>query len=471
MRINVPLGGPLGKGRSTAAGMQSSVNMYIEFVQGDGKVTAVFYTTPGRVAFSTIGGGTVRGQINTSSVHFAVVGSRIYKVNSDGTSVDLGEIEGTEPVDMSYNGQQIVIVAELKSYSLDVPTLVLSEITDGDFVQASSTAALASYSLVSRKNTGQFAWSSLIDATTWDPLDFATAEAEPDNIVAIRRRGNEIALLGTNSVEVWGLTGDSSAPFARVSTGAVTIGCVSRDSAVLVDNGLVWVGRDGIAGGISVYRMEGYVPKKISGPNEDLYLEAVTDPSSLIAFAYQKSGHQFYVLTNPGEWTLAWDILTQQWSYRRTGDFTMGAEPTGGWNARTFALNGEKQIVGSDDGNLYYLSHDTLTDAGSTLVREITTPQLYAGGTFRTIDRLELEIESGVGLISGQGSDPVVFMSMSKDKGKTWSTPRASSMGVQGAYSSRVYWTRMGRAKDAMFKFRTTDPVTTVYLSAVADVS
>ena len=469
--VPVPLGFPLGKGRSTVAGMQSLVNLYGEPVDGDGKVQMAYYTTPGRVAFATIGGGAVRGQINTSSQHYAVVGTQLYKVNSDGTSSALGEIEGSERVDMSYNGQQIVIVAELKSYTYDVTTLTLAEIADGDFEQASSTCALASYSIVARKNTGQFAWSSLIDATAWDPLDFATAEGEPDNLVAVRRRGNEVVLLGTNSVEVWGLTGDASAPFQRVSTSAVTIGCVSRDSALLVDNGLVWVGRDGYAGGVSVYRMEGYTPKKISGPNEDLLLEAVSTLTTLNAFVYQKAGHQFYVLNSPGEWTIAWDVLSGQWGYRRTGEFTMGAEPTGGWNATTFALNGQKQIVGSDDGNLYSLDHGTLTDAGSMLVREITTPQLFAGGEFRTIDLLTVELETGVGLISGQGSNPQIMLSYSKDGGRTWCAPRQASMGTQGKYRTIVNWTRLGRAKDIMFKFRVTDPVTTAITLAYAEIT
>lgn len=471
MRIPVPLGFPLGKGRSEAAGLQGLVNLYGEPVQAEGRTKLALYGSPGRVAFSTIGGGSVRGQFNTSSLHFAVVGSALYKVNSDGTNTNLGEIEGTDQVDMAYNGQQVTIVAELKSYSYDVIAGTLAEISDGDFQQASSCAALAEYSIFSRKGTGQFAWSALLDATSYDDLDEASAEAEPDNLVAIRKRGNELALLGTNSTEFWGLTGDFNAPFARVSTAAVTIGCVARDTARLVDNGLTWVGRDGLAGGVSVYRAEGYIPKKISDPHVDGYLEAVADPSKLRAFTYQQAGHQFYVLTSPQEWTLAWDVLTQQWSYRRTGDFTMGAEPSGTWDARTYALNGSNQIVGSDDGNLYSLSLSTLSDNGSTLVREVTCPQLWHGGVYKTMNRLELEVQTGVGLISGQGSAPLIMESHSDDGGATWSTPRTASLGTMGQGKILVYWTRLGQYKNRIIKFRVTDPVTTVFLGAWADIS
>jgi hypothetical protein len=471
MRIPVPLGFPLGQGRSKAAGLQGLVNLYGENVQAEGRTQLALYATPGRKAFATIGGGAVRGQINTGSRAYAVIGTQLYLVNSDGTSSALGGIEGSAQVDMAYNGQQITIVAELKSYTYDVIGLTLAEIPDGDFVQASSCAALASYSIFARKGTGQFAWSSLLDATAYDPLDFATAESEPDNLLAVRRRGNELCLGGSNSTEFWGLTGDSNAPFARVSTAAATIGWISRDSGCLVDNGLVWAGQDGLAGGRGVYRAEGYIPKKISTPQVDLLLEATNDPTELRAFAYQKAGHQFYVLTHPQEWTIAWDILTGQWSYRRTGDYTMGAEPTGGWNAVTFALNGSKQIVGSDDGNLYELDHATLTDAGSTLAREVTFPTLSFGGAFQSVDRFEVEIERGVGLVSGQGSAPLMMLSYSKNAGATWSAPRTASMGAMGQNSVRVFWTRCGRAKDFTPKLRVTDPVKTVIVSAFADVS
>ena len=471
MRIPVPLGFPYSQGRSKAAGMGGLVNMYGEEVKYEGKTKLVLYGTAGRLAFATIGGGSVRGQINTASNHYAVVGTRFYSVSSLGTTNDIGEIEGTAMVDMAFDGQYVFVVAELKSYTFDTVGLTLSEVTDGDFVQASSATGLSAYIIVTRKDTGQFAWSNLLAAPTWDPLDYATAESEPDKLVAVRKRGNEIALLGTNSTEFWGLTGDSLAPFARVNTQAATIGCLARDSAVLVDNGLMWVGRDGLAGGVSVYRAEGYIPKKITGPNEDVLLEAVADPSTLRAFAYQQAGHQFYVLTSPQEFTIAWDVATGQWSHRRTGDFTMGADPTGAWDCITFALNGSKQIVGSDNGNLYQLDLDTLTDASSTLVREVTCPQLWSGGSYRSMDRLELEIQTGVGLITGQGSDPLVMESHSDDGGSTWSTPRTASMGVMGNATATVFWTRLGQYKNRIIKFRVTDPVTTVFLNAWAEVS
>lgn len=260
-RIPIPLGKSFAKGRSNAPGMASMVNMYSEPVHGEGRTDVALYGTPGKALFATIGT-TPRGQINASDVHYSIHGTRLYSITSGGVTSDIGEIEGDQPCDLSYNGNQIQIVADLKTYSYDTPSGVLSEETGGGFEQAISTASVASYSIVAVRNTGRFRW-KLTNSATYDALNFATAEAESDKLVAVRKVGNEIALLGTATTEFWGPTGDAGADaFARTAAASASVGCVSRGSAVTVDNALTWVGRDGRAGGVSVYRAEGYSPAR-----------------------------------------------------------------------------------------------------------------------------------------------------------------------------------------------------------------
>lgn len=469
-RLRIPFGRTFNVGRSKAAGMTSLVNMYGEPVEGEGRTDFVCYGTPARSLFSTIGGGDVRGQINAGDIHYVVVADVLYKINGSGVSTSLGTIEGSLPVDMAYNGNQLDIIAEVKSYYLDVPTLTLTEHSGGGWEQATSCTSLASYSIVSVKDTGRFRW-RLTNDTTWAALDFATAEAEADNLVAVRAVANDVALLGSKTVEWWGPTGDTGAnAFAKTATAAANIGCVSRDTAVVVDSGLTWVGRDGRAGGVSVYRAEGYAPRKISPPEVDNYLEQVSYFTQLKAFTYQQRGHLFYVLTLPDEWTLAWDISTNLWSYRKSGSWTMGSDATGGWDANTYALNAAKQIVGGSDGNLYELLADTFVDGTDGIVREATSSQLSHQGARAFMSRLELDIEAGVGLTTGQGSDPIVMASWSDDGGKTWSAPRNAGMGQTGQYKYRAVWNACGSYRNRIVKFRVSDPVKVVFLGAWADV-
>lgn len=449
-RRPIALGLGFGVGRSSAAGMQHVSNMYVEQVEHEQRTKVVVYGGPGRALFSTIGGNP-RAQIRASEGNYSVNGTQLYSVASDGTSVALGEIEGANLCDLSYNGNQIDIVADNKTYSLDVPTQILTEVLDPAFEQACSVASLASHSVYAVKGTGRFRW-RLTNATSFSGLDFATAEAESDQLVAIRKDGNTLVLGGTESTEWWYPTGSSGAEaFAKVSTAAAGIGWVSRDTGVDVDDAPTWVGRSGKAGGVSVYRAQGFSPKKISTPEIDLMLERVAKAGGLTtlnAFPYQQAGHLFYVLNYPGEWTLAWDVLTNQWAYRKSGSWSMGSLPMGGWDATTFALNGSKQIVGSADGNLYELQIDTLTENSLPIVREATTPMLYHGGKQATMKMLELGVETGL------GPSPIVYMSHSDDNGHSFSTPRAASLGPIGEHKYRAIWATVGSYRNRILKFR-----------------
>jgi len=470
MRMPIPFGRAFNPGRSKAAGLQSLVNLYGEPVEGEGRTDFVCYGTPGRALFSTIGAGTVRGQISALNVLYAVVGSTLYRITNSGTATALGTIEGTLPVDMAFNGGQIDIVAEAKSYYFDVLTNALTEHSGAGFEQASSCTSIASYTIMSVNNSGRFRW-RLINDTTWPVLNFATAESESDNLVAVRAVANDVALLGTNTVEWWGPTGNAGADaFAKTATAAANTGCAARDTATVVDSGLMWVGRDGGAGGVSVYRAEGYAPRKVSPPEVDNYLEQVSDLSTLSAFAYQQRGHLFYVLTYPQEWTLAWDISTNLWSYRKTGSWPMGAEPLGGWDAATFATAYGKQIVGGADGNLHQLMADQYTENNAGIVREATSAQLSHDGRRAFMSRLELDIEAGVGLVTGQGSDPLVMACWSDDGGRTWTNPRTAQMGPAGHNRFRAIWHACGSYRNRIIRFRVSDPVKTVFLGAWADV-
>jgi hypothetical protein len=83
----------------------------------------------------------------------------------------------------------------------------------------------------------------------------------------------------------------------------------------------------------------------------------------------------------------------------------------------------------------------------------------------------QLDIETGVGLTVGQGSDPVVVLRWSNDGGHTWSNERTGHIGVQGAYDQRVLWNRLGHARDRVYEVSGTDPVKIVITGAYLDAS
>jgi hypothetical protein len=78
----------------------------------------------------------------------------------------------------------------------------------------------------------------------------------------------------------------------------------------------------------------------------------------------------------------------------------------------------------------------------------------------RTFLRLfRLDIETGVGLTSGQGSDPQVALRVSRDAGHTWDPEVWRSFGERGQYSQLVDWRELGMARQWAVEVIITDPV------------
>jgi hypothetical protein len=90
------------------------------------------------------------------------------------------------------------------------------------------------------------------------PENFNTAERSPDPLVAVRTVGDQIALFGTTSTEMWYLTGDALEPFAR-STASIFERGVWEGSDVQIKDTLLVMDTDG-----AVYRIDGGGPRRIS---------------------------------------------------------------------------------------------------------------------------------------------------------------------------------------------------------------
>lgn len=71
----------------------------------------------------------------------------------------------------------------------------------------------------------------------------------------------------------------------------------------------------------------------------------------------------------------------------------------------------------------------------------------------------QLDMEVGVGLREGLGSEPLVAFEFSTDGGKTWGNTRYLSMGKRGETRQLMQWWRQGMARDAVYRIYGSDPV------------
>ncbi len=126
-----------------------------------------------------------------------------------------------------------------------------------------------------------------------------------------------------------------------------------------------------------------------------------------------------------------------------------------------------KILVGDKNvGNLYVLDQETYSDNESPMVSERVYTHLSDEDKNIRYNELVIFLESGVGLQSGQGSDPVIDLQLSKDGARTWSDIFTASMGKVGKYKTRVAFRRLGVAEQMTFKIRITDPVKRVLIGS-----
>jgi hypothetical protein len=98
-------------------------------------------------------------------------------------------------------------------------------------------------------------------------------------------------------------------------------------------------------------------------------------------------------------------------------------------------------------------------------------PHLADEQRWLTYDRFQLDLQTGVGLVTGQGSDPQVMLRWSNDGGHTWSNEHWVSAGRMGATKTRAIWRQLGRARTRTFEVVVSDPVRWYIAQALVDVS
>lgn len=104
---------------------------------------------------------------------------------------------------------------------------------------------------------GRFYWIEPGE-TTIAPLNFATAERLPDGVLSCRAVGDQLWLFGTDTTEIWYITGDPTALFQRVQGRLFDHG-VWEGTDVQIGDNLFVVDAEGV-----VYSMSGGGPVRIS---------------------------------------------------------------------------------------------------------------------------------------------------------------------------------------------------------------
>lgn len=467
MRLSLPLHSY--ELRSDQASTSRLLNCFVEELPENARSPLLLTRAPGTTPFVTVGTGPIQAvhRVHGSTGPIYVVsGGALYSVTSAGTVTLLGVVGSSDQMDIASNDTSVVVVNPDTGNAYHWTSPTFAQITDADFLSSGDVEFVDNYLVFRERDSGVFFCADLGSATSFDALNFATAESHPDNLVGIKADHRQLILFGENSIEIWENTGQSGFPFERIINGVIELGCLNGRTVEKLDNSVIWVAND-----YTIRRLNGMTPDRISTHAIEQWLRDV-DMDTGRAWSYTYDGHLFYVLTFtatassiPRTNTKVYDATTGLWHERETygSDYWEWGFPT--------VMSWGGMIVGNlTDNRLSYLDPSIYAEDGETQRMEWVYQPVYAEGRRAFHDKLEMIFERGVGLTSGQGSDPEVMLDMSDDGGRTWLALPNQPMGQIGEYSQRCSWSALGSSDQRVYRAAVSDPVKVTLLDTQLQV-
>ena len=292
-------------------------------------------------------------------------------------------------------------------------------------------------------------------------LDFALKDSSTDNLVTLMEQNRELWLVGERTSEVWynaGLTPGVS--FARIPGVGPQVGCSAKHSITRAGQQLVWLGRNEQGQNVVVCTSQ-YTWARISTHAIEHLIASFPVVSDAIGYAYEEDGHLFYMLTFPtADRTICYDFTSGTWHKRLSFDPVAGVYHR--HRSNSFMDFGDVRLVGDyQTGQIMQMSRSFYTDTGNPLRALRRTPHIWSKENRERVffSQFQIEFTPGVGLQSGQGSNPQAMLKWSDDGGFTWSTERWTTIGAAGQTKNRAIWRALGRARDRVWEVVITDPV------------
>lgn len=434
MAIEIPFSNKLGESFSAQAGRETLVNMFAEADEGRSQI--IRRQRPGLTLVESGAAGIPRGIEKLQGSWWVVYGTTF--AQWDGTTLtSRGTLNtNTGPVTMATNNAEEIAVCDgLDLWSWDGSNF--TQVTEDGWTPK-GIESLGGYGIVHDAiEKGRFYTTALNDFTDVDSLDFANAEAKPDDVVRIIYNRGEMWMFGETTTEVFRLSG-TAFPLAKVSASEMQRGCAAQFSVASDDNALFWLGDD-----YRVYRANGYSPERVSTHAVERRIADVPNKEDAQAFFIQVDGNKFYTLRFPGELTLQLNTATGLWNECSTFQYP------------------DWQVVGSAGQSTEYvlttagicrLDTDVNKDVTTTMRRVCVSPPVYDLGKRFTVWDFMLDCEVG----RTTGTEPKVMLEVSRD-GEMFGNILTRAMGATGKYTRRVIWRKLGTAREMTFRISMTD--------------
>jgi hypothetical protein len=405
-----------------------------------------YYLRPGLALFGQQSGASAcRGAIANAdeSEGYVVIDNKLYEVATNGTLTERDTLTAsTGRVSMALGVDSLMTVddGDDEGYKFVPSTNTATDISDADFPEATFVTYLKTRFLFIETSTGKIWMTAIDDPSDITATDFATAEYQPDNLVAVAQAKENVYLLGKKTIEIWYSTSEDFpfSPRQSIDTGCLAAGSVVEFTRTVAEQeigSVVFAGTSRTGGGVQIYVLTDYSCQVISQDIDNI-LETYTTTSDLIGFVFREKGQTFYVLTSPTHNdTFVYCFEAQEWCEWQdsNGDRFVAT--------CYMRLNG-KHIVGArNSGKLFELSFDTLADDSVNFNWTLVFPLGTESRLRKHVTRLQMDMQTGTG--TGSSNEQTVNLYVSRDGGNSYGSARAATAGTQNDYTKRVFWNRV----------------------------
>lgn len=444
------------------------INAYAEKLQGGARAQYARRRAPGLRRIATAAEVGCRGLHFYNGVLYAAMAETLYKVTVSGstyTVTELGELTGTDRVTFARNNKtpvpDIICTTADDTYTVTdsgAPT----SLGDGDLPSAATVDFLDGYFIWAIRDGRYFV--SGINETTVDALDFGKAESRPGGIFTAKAFGEQLILMGPNTIEFWQNAGNATGtPFSRVSV--LTRGLASAFAVAGTEDGfalLTFVGDDN-----AVYMLTGgYTPQRISSPDLERLIQSVDDKTQVDVTVAVSSGHMWVFVSGP-TFTWCYEVNSGLWHERES------------FNKARFravcsvrAWDGKWVFGDRETGDIWMLDDNYAREGDDPLVMTVISAASNDFPNRAAINRVDFEAIVGQGLVTGEQpieTDPVCLISWSDDGGATFGNPVMRPIGGVAQHKTIISVNRTGTVTPygRAWKIEVSDPVYISWLRGV----
>lgn len=376
-------------------------------------------------------------------------------------------LPGTEQVIMADNGAEggqmmIVCPAMTTQFNAFIYTVSggLVAVADSDFDgPVSDVNYVDGYFWLTKADGQKVFISDLRDGASYIATDFTSAEADPDYNVRSFILRNQPYVFGQQTVQAYQNVGGAGFPFQYIQGSVQAKGLASIYAVAETNDLMVFLG-GAVNETPAVWITNGGSIEMLSTTpiNQEISTYDAETIAACFTWNYSQAGAQFMAFSFPGESCFVYDFKAQEWHTRESVDADQNIIPCR--ISCVVAAYGLLFVGDSITTKIGILDRSVYTEYGEYVRRRFVTPQIDNEGQPFFMDSVEVVSNTGIGLTTGQGENPLISLSISRDGGRTYSGALSRSVGRMGQYAYRTIWNQLGRAfREVCFKFEMSDPV------------